>query len=102
MSRFCQCRLVASEMGGQKRRNTFSVGLTLIVFFGFPLLVLAAAMDGLGQTRTETDSTARIAQYCDPKQQSDGADAPKLYCLDQQEFGSLAIGNVQDSNDNCR
>jgi hypothetical protein len=29
------------------------------------LLVLVAAMGGLGQTRTETDSTT-LAQYCDP------------------------------------
>jgi hypothetical protein len=56
--------------------------------FGFALLVLAAAMGGLGQTKTETDSSARIAQYCDPKPQSDGADAPNIYCIDEGFAGA--------------
>jgi hypothetical protein len=84
-----QNRFAPSDQGSQldmpglflTEPRPFSVGLTLIVLFGFALVVRAAAIGGLSQTRTATDSTARIAQYCDPKQQSDGADAPKIYCL---------------------
>jgi hypothetical protein len=68
-----------------KDASYISVGPAPIVFFGFALLVLAAAMGGLAQTRTETDPTD-LAQYCDPRQQSDSPDAPKIYCLDEHGF----------------
>jgi hypothetical protein len=29
------------------------------------------------------DSAGQLAQYCDPKRQSDAPDAPRIYCLDE-------------------
>ena len=46
------------------------------------LVSTTAVTPGLGQLRRERNSAVQYAQFCDPKERSDAADPPRIYCLD--------------------
>jgi len=61
------------------------------------LVSTTAVTPGLGQLRRERNSAVQYAQFCDPKERSDAADAPRIYCLDDIAWSGYRSWSERDS-----